>query len=136
MPLGLSVHLKSNDADGLNDGGTYHSTLMIKGWNDASGGPFAQMTVTANNNLYFRSSNNDTWNAWKKVSLDGHTHNYAGSSSAGGNANAAVKLATARTINGTNFDGTGNITTANWGTARNIQIGNAVKSVNGSANVT
>lgn len=65
-----------------------------------------------------------------------HTHNYAGSSSAGGNANAAVKLATARSINGTNFDGTGNITTANWGTARNIQIGNTAKSVNGSANIT
>ena len=135
MPLGLSVHLKSNSADGLNDGGTYHSTLMIKGWNDASGGPWAQMTVTANNNLYFRSSNNDTWNAWKKVSLDGHTHNYAGSSSAGGNANAAVKLATARTINGTNFDGSANITTANWGTARTLTIGAAGKSVNGSGNV-
>ena len=53
-----------------------------------------------------------------------------------GNAGSATKLATARTINGTNFDGTGNITTANWGTARNIQIGNAVKSVNGSGNVT
>lgn len=64
-----------------------------------------------------------------------HTHNYAGSSSAGGNANAAVKLVTARSINGTNFDGTGNITTANWGTARNIQIGNTAKSVNGSGNV-
>ena len=91
MPLGLSVHLKSNSTDGLNDGGTYHSTLMIKGWEDVSGGPWAQMTVTANNNLYFRSSNNDTWNAWRKVSLDGHTHNYAGSSSAGGAANSAVK---------------------------------------------
>lgn len=65
-----------------------------------------------------------------------HTHNYAGSSSAGGNANAAIKLATARTINGTSFDGSANITTANWGTARNIQIGNTAKSVNGSANVT
>lgn len=53
-----------------------------------------------------------------------------------GNAGSATKLATARTINGTSFDGTANITTANWGTARNIQIGNAVKSVNGSANVT
>ena len=43
-----------------------------------------------------------------------HTHNYAGSSSAGGSANSAVKLATARAINGVNFDGTGNITvTAN-----------------------
>ena len=43
-----------------------------------------------------------------------HTHNYAGSNSAGGSANSAVKLATARAINGVNFDGTGNITvTAN-----------------------
>lgn len=65
-----------------------------------------------------------------------HTHNYAGSSSAGGNANAAVKLATARTINGTSFDGSANITTTNWGTARNIQIGNTAKSVNGSGNVS
>ena len=39
-----------------------------------------------------------------------HTHNYAGSSSVGGAANSAVKLTTARTINGTSFDGTKNIT--------------------------
>lgn len=51
-------------------------------------------------------------------------------------ATSATKLQTARTINGTNFDGTGNITTANWGTARNIQIGNTAKSVNGSGNVS
>ena len=38
-----------------------------------------------------------------------HTHNYAGSGSAGGSANSAVKLATARTINGISFDGTKNI---------------------------
>ena len=65
-----------------------------------------------------------------------HTHNYAGSSSAGGNANAAVKLATARTINGTSFNGSANITTANWGTARTITVGNTGKSVNGSGNVS
>lgn len=65
-----------------------------------------------------------------------HTHNYAGSSSAGGSANSAVKLATARAINGTNFDGTAPITTANWGTARTLTIGNSGKSVNGSANVS
>ena len=66
----------------------------------------------------------------------GHTHNYAGSSSAGGNANAAVKLATARTINGTSFDGSANITTSNWGTARNVTVGGTTKSVNGSGNVS
>ena len=43
-----------------------------------------------------------------------HTHNYAGSGSAGGAANSAVKLNTARTINGVSFDGTANISlTAN-----------------------
>ena len=51
----------------------------------------------------------------------------------------ATKLQTARQINGTNFDGTGNITTAKWGTARTIALSGAVSgsaSVNGSGNVT
>lgn len=48
--------------------------------------------------------------------------------------NAANKLVTPRQINGTNFDGTANITTAKWGTARNIQIGLTSKSVDGSGN--
>ena len=52
----------------------------------------------------------------------GHTHNYAGSSSAGGVANSAAKLSTARSIalgglssGSANFDGSGNITIDNWG---------------------
>ena len=53
-----------------------------------------------------------------------------------GNASTATTLATARTINGTSFNGSDNITTANWGTARNITIGNTTKSVNGSGNVS
>lgn len=53
-----------------------------------------------------------------------------------GNASTATALATPRSINGTNFDGTANITTANWGTGRTITIGSTGKSVNGSANVT
>ena len=65
----------------------------------------------------------------------GHTHKYAGSDTVGGAASTAVKLHTARKINGTNFDGSGDITTANWGTARNITIGSSSKSVNGSGNV-
>lgn len=59
--------------------------------------------------------------AWANVSgkpstyaPSAHTHNYAGSSSAGGVATSANKLATARAINGVNFDGTAGITiTAN-----------------------
>ena len=53
-----------------------------------------------------------------------------------GNATTATTLQNTRTINGTNFNGSANITTANWGTARNITIGNTAKSVNGSGNVT
>lgn len=71
----------------------------------------------------------------KKANVS-HTHNYAGSSSVAGAANSAVKLQTARTINGTNFDGSSNITTTNWGTARNITIGNSKKSVNGSTDIS
>jgi hypothetical protein len=53
-----------------------------------------------------------------------------------GNASTATTLQTARTINGTSFNGSANITTASWGTARNVTIGNTTKSINGSANVT
>ena len=53
-----------------------------------------------------------------------------------GNATTATTLQTARTINGTAFNGSGNITTANWGTARTITVGNTGKSVNGSGNVS
>ena len=91
--------------------------------------------LTFNGNKVYHAGNKPTASEIGAAASN-HTHNYAGSSSAGGNANAAVKLATARTINGTNFDGSANITTANWGTARNIQIGNTSKSVNGSANVS
>ena len=51
-----------------------------------------------------------------------------------GNAGSATKLQTARKINGTSFDGSGDITTANWGTTRSITIGNTSKNVNGSTN--
>lgn len=56
-------------------------------------------------------------------------------------ATSATKLATARTINGTSFDGSAAITTAKWGTARNISIGDGTNtgtavSVDGSAAVT
>lgn len=64
-----------------------------------------------------------------------HTHLYAASVSAGGPATTATKLATARAINGTNFDGSAAITTANWGTARTLTVGPTGKSVNGSGNV-
>lgn len=52
----------------------------------------------------------------------GHTHNYAGSSSAGGNANAAVKLANARKIGSASFDGTADITLSQMGLNVPVEI--------------
>lgn len=55
-------------------------------------------------------------------SATGHTHNYAGSSSVGGNANAAVKLATARKIGSASFDGTADITLSQMGVINPIEL--------------
>lgn len=88
--------------------------------------------------------------AWVESAELLHTQNYTsytvtktGSGASGtwgisisGNATTSTKLATARSINGTNFDGSGNITTATWGTARTLTIGNTGKSVNGGGNVS
>lgn len=64
------------------------------------------------------------------------TGGFVGNVSSATSATSASQLSTARTINGTSFNGTANITTANWGTARTITIGSTGKSVNGSANVS
>lgn len=53
-----------------------------------------------------------------------------------GNARTTTVLKDSHKINGTSFNGSADITTVNWGTARNITIGNAKKSVNGSADVS
>lgn len=53
----------------------------------------------------------------------------------GSAADTAVTLATARTINGTSFNGSANITTNSWGTSRTITVGGTSKAVDGSGNV-
>ena len=50
-------------------------------------------------------------------------------------ANDAVKLLNARTINGTSFDGSSNITTQKWGNGRNITIDGITKLIDGSSNI-
>ncbi len=63
-------------------------------------------------------------------------HSHPAQTSVSGNAGTATTLQTARTINGTSFNGSANITTANWGTARTLTVGNTGKSVNGAGNVS
>lgn len=80
------------------------------------------------NGIQYRSGFNNDKKPWRML-LDSVNAKYY-------NVGSATKLQTARQINGTNFDGTANITTSYWGTARNFTIGNTTKSVNGSANVS
>lgn len=72
--------------------------------------------------------------AGTKLHNRAYTNTISGSDA--GTASSANSLTTARSINGTNFNGSGNITTANWGTTRTVTIGNSGKSVNGSGNVS
>lgn len=56
-----------------------------------------------------------------------------------GNANTASALQTARTINGTSFNGSSNITTNSWGASRTFTVNGATTgsaNVDGSSNIT
>ena len=103
------------------------------GWDEIMFKTTADQVVESSSKMFVSDSEKSTWNS---KANGNHTHNYAGSSSAGGSANTAVKLATVRTINGTSFDGSASITTSNWGTGRTLTIGNSGKTVNGSGNVS
>ena len=52
-----------------------------------------------------------------------------------GEAEKAKKLTTARTINGTSFDGTESIITNQWGQGRNLTIDGITQLINGSSNI-
>lgn len=103
--------------------------------------------------LYIRSMYNAAWGTWRKLLTDANYTSYTvtktgtgasgtwgigitGNAATATTATNATKLSTPRTINGTSFDGSANITTANWGTTRTLTIGSTGKSVNGGANIS
>ena len=112
--------------------------------------PYATAANKVTNTLTFTGYQSKSFNGSTAVSvaIPNNTNqltNGAGfitsSASISGNAGSATKLQTARTINGTSFNGTANITTANWGTTRSIYIQDATAtntssavSVNGGGN--
>ena len=91
-------------------------------------------TQGAQKAIYVRYCTNGTWTAWEKIYTSGqkptaanigaaaasHTHNYAGSSSAGGAANS-VKTNLAIKLNGGSTEGT-NLFTFNGSTAKTVNI--------------
>ena len=74
------------------------------------------------------------WERWNGTAWNTLAATYAISIT--GNAATATVLQTGRTINGTSFNGSANITTTSWGTSRTITIGGTGKAVDGSAAVS
>jgi hypothetical protein len=64
---GISMHLKYNTTDGLNDGGTYHGVLHLTQWADISGGKPHQLGFTDNGNIWYRNWNGSAWSSWVKI---------------------------------------------------------------------
>ena len=131
---------------------TDYAKIRFKNTADSDTDSYMLFETGDNGNEYFKfaSTSGNTSTDWLTIKSDHlrfkgnavyHTANKPtpadiGALASGATAVAANKLATARKINGTNFDGTGDITTTNWGTARNITIGNSQKSINGSVDMS
>ena len=134
---------------------TYTSSTVANSYNTNISRPTSSRSSSAdkvNSTLSFAAGSFSTksFNGSVAVTVNVPTHtshltNNSGfitsSASISGNAGSATKLQTARTINGTSFNGTANITTANWGTTRSIYIQDATAtntssavSVNGGGN--
>lgn len=104
---------------------------LITDWHTSNGGDIqfrdnsGQLNVITDGFFYQNEGKNlvlDSANYSNYAATKGHTHNYAGSASAGGNANAAVKLANARKIGSASFDGTADITLSQMGLNVPVEI--------------
>ena len=109
-----------------------HSYLPLSG-GTLTGNLTARTITPAADSTYNIGSSSTRY---ANIYADTFTGSLSGNATTATTATRANTLTTARTINGTSFNGSANITTANWGTARTITIGNTGKSVNGSANVS
>ena len=103
------------------------------------GGALGNLVISSWQGVSFTTSCTGTYAGKTAVGINCRTGQVYAAGFTGplaGNSSTSTKLATARTINGTGFDGSANITTVNWGTARTLTIGSTGKSVNGSGNVS
>lgn len=111
-------------------------------WGQNTDGDVWNFGAGANNQVGFfgfnseRTDNSSDWSVYMNITTGRLTSTSGFTGALSGNATTATTLQTARTINGTSFNGGANITTANWGTARTLTIGSTGKSVNGSGNVS
>lgn len=103
----------------------YGNLMSVRGENSGAGELLLEWKgSTALGHIYYRSKRDNTssgWSSWGTLAF--LTDNVA----------SATKLQTARSINGTSFDGTENITTFKWGSSRNIYIRDASQTHTGEA---
>lgn len=113
----------------------YGNLMSVRGENSGAGELLLEWKgSTELGHIYYRSKRNNTssgWSSWGTLAF--LTDNVA----------SATKLQTARSINGTSFDGTANITTAKWGSYRTVCIQDNARentgaklSVDGSTDIT
>lgn len=103
----------------------YGNLMSVRGENSGAGELLLEWKgSTELGHIYYRSKRDNTssgWSSWGTLAF--LTDNVA----------SATKLQTARSINGTSFDGTENITTFKWGSSRNIYIRDASQTHTGEA---
>ena len=116
----------------VTNGVTLGSTLDVTGATTLKSTLNVTGATTLNSNLSVVGSTtlSDTLTGTIIVATTGFTGELTG------NAATATKLKTARTINGTSFDGSADITTAKWGTSRIITLGVTGKNYDGSVNIS
>lgn len=113
----------------------YGNLMSVRGENSGAGELLLEWKgSTELGHIYYRSKRDNTssgWSNWGTLAF--LTDNVA----------SATKLQTARSINGTSFDGTANITTAKWGSYRTVCIQDNARentgaklSVDGSTDIT
>lgn len=102
---------KANTTDGLSDGGTYHATMTVQQYSDATGGGTRQLGFTDADNLWLRGSGTSQsgFGPWKLLLNSANYNNYAptltGSGASGtwtinvtGNAGTATTASTATAL--------------------------------------
>lgn len=114
----------------------FNKSLSLNGLSSTEISSSVSTAYTGKGQLFYDSGNKElVVHSVNKIRLSS-TGDYVYSTSypqtsVSGNAGTATKLQTPRSINGTSFDGSGDITTLRWGNSRTFTIGNSSKSVNG-----
>lgn len=123
-----SSHSHSNATQSLNGFMSYNDKKKLDGIAEN-----ANYTIVDSALDYYSTNaiqNKAVYNALSNKSNVGHSHNYAGSTSAGGAATSANKLATSRKIGNAYFNGTQDITLSDIGAANQSSLNALQTSVN------